>query len=1514
MVEETKICELRGEKERREGLNWPSALSPRTEEVLACMQSEQWRDLIGDYEEAHNLRLPKTIGRSEQNHAAKEARKVSTVSKQSTPSRSRKSWSPRSRARRSTSPSQRRSIDRSLSPEPKGTAGERGQQDRDEDEEAYKVDKGGGEIGVKNDSEEEEEEEEEEEVISGGHEGEEEGQQGAHVDKVTLQEGFIFAEAGTLVGSAEYMPTDMGLATEGNATAEIELEQDAAAGASSALTAASVVARSTSHVHQLLLLPPAPPRVRVPVPTARCLRMLLSVLKHNPAGVVQEVGVLLMLHAAAIEVAKPTPTAADGAAGHPNETPSALVPAKSGVGGGTARARHQAHVKQREESAKITRRVDEAAAVLAVALTAVKTSGMRTRQGAGVAAIAKTKGGYKTRFRHQLRQPPKVEDGLQAWAATRGREVFGLRELLGLSAGESPIVQPATSHVQLVRDRVARISAGKVKKALPEASHVLEFISYAVDAVVGVMTTAGDSNDADTLVDLDRPSTAGGGNLLTGGKGESSVAGASFSTSSSDPKIWASTTSGSDAVVAAGDLANGGGRDGSPAAGASLSVSSSDPKIWASTSSDSEDSAAVSAGNIEGDGKDGSSVAGASLSASSSEPKIWESTTSDSEDAATVSAGNIKGDGKDEFPAAGASLSASSSKPKIWASTTSGSEQCADFAPGSLSAEDPVAWKPSMSGPAQRVEGSPRSLASHDTAAEIGSTQGSRTTSATCGGGDGVAALTVPEAPAFDSERDVTDSCLGLWGKQDADASPLVSPASSRDDAAVAAAGASAGGALVAVPGETPSLVVSPLSDDVVAAAATREASGGSRQLAAPRRPLFTLAESDDEDFPSSASSDNLVVVVWKRPKSPDDSFEPQKPRTSASGAGAADALVAADNVQEDSQNGEMWTVDPLGDIMGDTPLVTEDGERNAWDDILEEQLSKCRPLQHSADRSPASPLIHQRLYSDRNNGGSPITATAGHGSAAYTHDASSNIDPSSQLHRRESQAWEDTYGYRRREEPDPTNTTLVPETPQQRSTPPGGTFRPLELSPSDAPVTGGRIRAMLRARVAGRSQDAELSGAPEQRGLDCGAQGHDAVGENGSRGGSPTGGYDDPNIYWAEVTAGATREVAAEAAERAASAAEAYEQRMRTGRGGHASDEWLEARSSAIAAGSIARVAAATAARAAELKAASAPAAAQHGGGGGGGSGGGGGHHRLHLSQGEEDQWEQASDRRSCRDEPDRDDNTEQGNDLPSLSAFHRVDVNVADWDWSSVGGGRRMSDVGRSAGFLEGERGETRCGAEFLGGSSAKRATGFGTATTLRCGKAWGSIACESNLSVQRHVEKRKGNMGGSLAQLCKKNERKKWRREQRRRQPEVEGEFSLGPQLPQPTCRTTWSCQLANKQHRHQQEEKEGKEEKKGGETNERSLLGGAESALSAAGTESVQTPPLTPAALAPSSYRLSDQHAEMTKRWPTALLVASKSLIADVPGLEEHGRRSFEEALEQSVRRGVMGRPRSPETPR
>lgn len=59
------------------------------------------------------------------------------------------------------------------------------------------------------------------------------------------------------------------------------------------------------------------------------------------------------------------------------------------------------------------------------------------------------------------------------------------------------------------------------------------------------------------------------------------------------------------------------------------------------------------------------------------------------------------------------------------------------------------------------------------------------------------------------------------------------------------------------------------------------------------------------------------------------------------------------------------------------------------------------------------------------------------------------------------------------------------------------------------------------------------------------------------------------------------------------------------------------------------------------------------------------------------------------------------------------------------------------------------------------------------LRCGKTWGSTVAESPLSVQWHVEKTPGNIGGPLDQLWQRIKRREERRERRRRAPEVEGE---------------------------------------------------------------------------------------------------------------------------------------------
>lgn len=214
--------------------------------------------------------------------------------------------------------------------------------------------------------------------------------------------------------------------------------------------------------------PTAPVVPTAPVPTTRCLRMLLGVLKHNPAGAIREVGVLLMLHASSIEVAKAStaPVVSSAASSSSSaQIPSGVLSGKSDSGGRGGKG-CQPRTKQRQESARLMRRTEEAEAVLTLALATDKTRNGGSLPSGGPTAVPRpTTTSNKTRFQHQLRQPAKVEDRLQAWAATRGREVSGLRELLGLSTGAGELsVRPRPADVQLVLDRVSRISAGSVRK------------------------------------------------------------------------------------------------------------------------------------------------------------------------------------------------------------------------------------------------------------------------------------------------------------------------------------------------------------------------------------------------------------------------------------------------------------------------------------------------------------------------------------------------------------------------------------------------------------------------------------------------------------------------------------------------------------------------------------------------------------------------------------------------------------------------------------------------------------------------------------------------------------------------------------------------------------------------------------------------------------------------------------------------------------------------------------------
>lgn len=62
------------------------------------------------------------------------------------------------------------------------------------------------------------------------------------------------------------------------------------------------------------------------------------------------------------------------------------------------------------------------------------------------------------------------------------------------------------------------------------------------------------------------------------------------------------------------------------------------------------------------------------------------------------------------------------------------------------------------------------------------------------------------------------------------------------------------------------------------------------------------------------------------------------------------------------------------------TRLVSEDGERNLWDDILEEQLSKCRPVQTRADRRMVRSILSEDdLPVITTTSGESIVATGSH-------------------------------------------------------------------------------------------------------------------------------------------------------------------------------------------------------------------------------------------------------------------------------------------------------------------------------------------------------------------------------------------------------------------------------------------------------------------------------------------------------------------------------------------------------
>eukprot|EP00904_Undaria_pinnatifida_P003814 jgi/Undpi1/13433/HiC_scaffold_8.g03092.m1 len=242
----------------------------------------------------------------------------------------------------------------------------------------------------------------------------------------------------------------------------------------------------------ICILPtPLPPLPQVPVDAT--LRMLLGVLKTRPVAIVQDVGVLLMVLASAIEVTR-------GCA------PLSVVDAEAGRGGradgGTTLQRRVPQPRQqrgapssrqkREEQAQVER-WEEATAVLTLAHQANRAkkqiaagkSGRAGRAGrAGKAAAAAATAVKTTRSHRALRKTDDVGDGLKAWALKCSRNVPALRALLGRSREVRP------SDADMVRECVVRIPSRTVVQALREAGVVLEFISKAVAVEVRGAATA----------------------------------------------------------------------------------------------------------------------------------------------------------------------------------------------------------------------------------------------------------------------------------------------------------------------------------------------------------------------------------------------------------------------------------------------------------------------------------------------------------------------------------------------------------------------------------------------------------------------------------------------------------------------------------------------------------------------------------------------------------------------------------------------------------------------------------------------------------------------------------------------------------------------------------------------------------------------------------------------------------------------------------------------------------------
>eukprot|EP00903_Cladosiphon_okamuranus_P014215 g13207.t1 len=1189
-----------------------------------------------------------------------------------------------------------------------------------------------------------------------------------------------------------------------------------------------------------------------PVPTPHSLRMFLGVLKHNPAGVIREVGVLLMLHVASIEVA----VAAGAAAA---EKPSALLSSVDG----RARSRpgrkgFQPQTKQRRDSAHLERRAQEAAAVLALALSAEKRrAGHSEARGATVARLTKNN---KTRFQHQLRQPVKVEDRLQAWAATRGREVTALKELLVLS-GEGEL----------------GAGSADARLALTEAFDVLNYISSATGAVAQDCANVTDSATA-----ADAPE--GPVRLFpNGGRDEPSAVGVPLNPSPGDPVVLESSASSS--ARETDERVEDASRD---------SPSSGDPVLWESPPSNPAVGSDSDAG-IEDGFSDSRLFPSGDLA-------IWESSSS------SLSSSSDLTPDSEQFAEDASPQSLTSDEPVVRESWSSGStktseESAGEAFPSPCSSGDPVIWEPSSSdstpspviwestssgstqGSQRCVEepASPGSLPSDNPFTWEASTMMSCTsTTSLCDEDDGELAPDLARRIKYYRsrlERLVEQELLAQSGPP-GEVSLLSSSSSA------GAGGATSAAVIAAVKERTIELSngggAPPINDDDILASdveAREQTATKAKCLSGPSEDVAVadLYEADAVECPSS-SSNRASVTIWETSTSETDSE-----KLHAAVAGPADNVTSAATLEGQALECTMpsqWLADPLEmnrDPLGDISLVSDDGDDNLWDDMLNEQLAKCPPVQPRATR--------RRRSNIQAGGDHPSTEVTSADPSIVTGDLEDGGEERTKEEEKVVVEEEEEEEEGRRfdggeRDPEGGGDGKEGEDRVRKGVPCESSPITLNLE-SNGPSFGLLTETLhLQHLEQQEQQEHQEWQHDEQTAVELSLAPQYALLLNKACG-SMLKAIQGASVDSSVVRAVDTAVAAASAAQAAVSEAMALlDKDIATFPSDTKSTNMLQ-RSVPLSSlsSSIAE----------EVVAAPAPWGAKN------------------SSLPYERQGEGGGECKPCPPE-----GGSGGGEVTHLSRNFNVDVGGWNTSEPGVGGGGMTKDAQRIQVLTEGKQaGQEAClltgkwGVASHDGYSAGGKSAFGTAALLRCGKPWGSVVTESKLSIQWHVEKTPGNIGGSLAQFLRRIERREERKERARRAPELEeirkrklaareqnGGLSprpglIGrswefpsvtstppPRVPSPTTlpwsRSTTSPSSTSTARTPSRGSTDGL-----GHTRDEdgSLL--ATSSTSPAEDAAATDPAM-------EAYRLSEKHIELTERWPAGLLTASKALIAEVPG--------------------------------